>query len=78
MSKTILTFAFVLACGAGALAQGSTHRGTQQDEKACRGDVSRHCRKVMQEGDMVILQCLKEHRQQLTRACRQVLEQNGQ
>ena len=78
MSKTILTFAFVLVCTSGAFAQGRTLSGTQQEEKACRGDVSRHCRKVMQEGDMVILQCLKEHRQQLTRACRQVLEQNGQ
>jgi hypothetical protein len=78
MSKAILTFAVLFISAGGALAQGLAQRGTPQDEKACRSDVSRHCRRVMQEGDMVILQCLKEHRRQLSRACRQVLEQNGQ
>jgi hypothetical protein len=58
----------------GALA----HSGTDQDEKACKPDVQRFCRKQMDQGDFTILACLKENRAKLSAACRYVLVSHGQ
>jgi hypothetical protein len=58
----------------GALA----HSGTDQDEKACAPDVQRFCRKLMDQGDLTILACLKDNRPKLSRACRYVLVSHGQ
>jgi hypothetical protein len=59
---------------AGALA----HSGTDQEEKACTRDVQRFCRKLMDQGDLTILACLKENRPKLSVACRDVLVSHGQ
>jgi len=45
---------------------------------ACARDVSRFCRAHMNEGDQVVLACLKEHRAKLSKACEKVLTENGQ
>jgi hypothetical protein len=58
----------------GALA----HSGSDQDEKACSRDVQRFCRKLMDQGDLTILVCLKENRPKLSVACRDVLVSHGQ
>jgi hypothetical protein len=58
----------------GALA----HSGTDQEEKACAPDVQRFCRKLMDQGDLTILMCLKENRPKLSPACRYVLVSHGQ
>jgi hypothetical protein len=58
----------------GALA----HSGTDQEEKACTRDVQRFCRKLMDQGDLTILACLKENRPKLTPACRYELVNHGQ
>lgn len=50
----------------------------QQGQDACARDVSRFCRTVMNEGDSVVLACLKQHRARLSRACDKVLTDNGQ
>ena len=47
-------------------------------DRACRSDVSRLCRKVMDQGDMVVLQCLKVNAKKLGPACRKVLQEQGQ
>jgi hypothetical protein len=57
-----------------ALAQGDRERG----DRACRGDVQRLCRKVLNQGDMVILQCLQTNRPKLSRACSNFLREVGQ
>ena len=54
------------------------HSGTEQDEKACTRDVQRFCRKLMDQGDLTILACLKEYRPKLSPACRGVLVSHGQ
>jgi hypothetical protein len=54
------------------------HSGTDQEEKACAPDVQRFCRKLMDEGDLTILACLKENRPKLSPACRYVLVSHGQ
>jgi hypothetical protein len=54
------------------------HSGTDQEEKACARDVQRLCRKLMDQGDLTILGCLKENRPKLSPACRGVLVSHGQ
>jgi hypothetical protein len=54
------------------------HSGTDQDEKACTPDVHRFCRKLVDQGDLIILACLKENRARLSPACRGVLVSHGQ
>ena len=50
----------------------------QQGHDACARDVSRFCRAHMNDGDSVVLGCLKQHRARLSRACDKVLTENGQ
>ena len=50
----------------------------QQGHDACARDVSRLCRSVVNQGDQVVLGCLKQHRARLSRACDRVLTENGQ
>ncbi len=50
----------------------------QQGHDACARDVSRFCRAHMNDGDSVVLECLKQHRSRLSRACDKVLTENGQ
>ena len=58
----------VMACAASA----------QQGHDACARDVARHCRAVMNDGDSVVLGCLKQNRARLSKACEKVLTDNGQ
>jgi hypothetical protein len=53
-------------------------RGTADDQRACNGDARRHCREVLDQGDMVVLACLRQHRTKLTRPCLAVLQRHGQ
>jgi hypothetical protein len=50
----------------------------QQGHDACARDVSRFCRAVIQQGDSVVLGCLKANRARLSRACDKVLTEHGQ
>jgi Cysteine rich repeat len=50
----------------------------QQGHDACARDVSRHCRSVMNDGDQVVLVCLKQNRARLSKACDKVLTDHGQ
>jgi hypothetical protein len=50
----------------------------QQGHDACARDVTRFCRAHMNDGDQVVLACLKEHRAKLSKACAQVLTDHGQ
>jgi hypothetical protein len=77
MPKTIVALALLLvSVSTGAVAQQRS--GTPQEQNACARDVSRHCRKLMDQGDFVILACLKENRPKLSAACNQVLLNHGQ
>ena len=50
----------------------------QQGHDACARDVTRHCRKVMNDGDQAVLACLKEHRSRISKGCEKVLTEHGQ
>ncbi len=71
MTKFILLIPLLLFASA-ASAQSSAH------QSACARDVSRFCRAKMNDGDMVVLDCLKENRTKLSKACIKVLADNGQ
>ena len=64
-----------VATGASAQQQRS---GTPQEQAACSRDVQRHCRPVIDQGDFTILACLQQNRSKLSKACDQVLKNNGQ
>jgi hypothetical protein len=77
MSKALVALALLLvSISTGAVAQQRS--GTPQEQSACARDVSRHCRKLMDQGDFVVLACLKENRSKLSAACNQVLLSHGQ
>ncbi len=73
----VLAIAVLLASSVStvAFAQG---RGTEQEQAACTRDVTRFCRPVMDQGDFVILACLKENRPKISKACDDVLKSHGQ
>jgi hypothetical protein len=50
----------------------------QQGHDACARDVSRFCRARMNDGDQIVLACLKQHRARLSKACDKVLTDHGQ
>ena len=76
MRKTLLALTLLsLSVPTGAFAQG---RGTAEEQKACTRDVQRHCRAVIDQGDLVILSCLQQNRAKISPACDQVLKGHGQ
>ena len=71
----MVRFLFVIALVLIA-SPASAQRDHEHD--ACARDVSRLCRAKMNDGDSVVLDCLKQHRARLSRACDKVLTENGQ
>jgi hypothetical protein len=59
-------------------AGAQAHSGSEQEQQACTRDVQRFCRKLTDQGDLIILGCLKDNRQKLSSACRDVLVSHGQ
>ena len=57
-----------------AMAQGAG----PHEHDACARDVSRFCRAHMNEGDSVVLACLKQNRERLSKGCAKVLTDHGQ
>ena len=70
MARIVFVIPLVLMAS-GASAQ-------QQGQDACARDVSRFCRAQMNDGDQVVLACLKQNRAKLSKACQQVLTSHGQ
>ncbi|MGB8400110.1 cysteine rich repeat-containing protein [Bradyrhizobium sp.] len=61
-----------------ALVLTGSQATAQQGHDACARDVSRFCRAHIQDGDAVVLACLKQNRDRLSKACQKVLADNGQ
>lgn len=79
MLKFFLMPALLLtAVTTGAMAQQPQRSGTPQEQAACSRDVQRFCRKIMDQGDLVVLSCLQQNRPKITKACNQVLVSHGQ
>jgi hypothetical protein len=50
----------------------------QQGHDACARDVSKFCRAQMQDGDQIVLACLKQNRARISKACQAMLASHGQ
>jgi hypothetical protein len=72
MARILFVVPFIL------MAQMASAQQQGQGHDACARDVSRFCRAQMNDGDQVVLACLKEHRAKLSKACAQVLTDHGQ
>jgi hypothetical protein len=78
MRKNLLALILLsVSVSTGALAQ-QQRSGTPEEQKACTRDVQRHCRAVIDQGDLVILSCLQQNRTKISPACDQVLKSHGQ
>ena len=76
MRKILLALALLsLSVSTEAMAQG---RGTDAEQKACSRDAQKHCRAVLDQGDLVVLSCLQQNRSKISPACDAVLKSHGQ
>ena len=55
-----------------------TSAASAQGQDACARDAQRFCRAHLNDGDTVVLACLKQNRARLSKACQQVLISHGQ
>ncbi len=78
MLRTLLIASLFASAATVAMAQNQNRSGTPDEQKACAKDVSRHCRTVMNESDLVILSCLQQNRPKISKACDAVLTSHGQ
>jgi len=77
MRKFFLVLSMLsVSVSTGAMAQ--QRGGTDAEQKACTRDVQKFCRTLMDQGDLVILSCLKENRAKLSKPCADVLISHGQ
>jgi Cysteine rich repeat len=77
MVRCLVLVAAVLAVSIVARAAETpfgTH--TAAEEKACRGDAHRFCKEELAD-EFRTASCLQEHREKVSRACRDVLEGHG-
>jgi len=49
------------------------HQGSLLQQRACRPDVLRHCRRLMDRSDSVMADCLRANARDLSPACRDAL-----
>jgi hypothetical protein len=71
MSRLLFIVPFLMLVTAASAQSGRPDAG-------CARDVSRHCRAVMNDGDMAVLACLKQNRPRLSKTCEKVLTDHGQ
>jgi hypothetical protein len=71
MTRALFIIPFFLLISAASAQSGRPDPG-------CARDVSRFCRAQMDQGDMVILGCLKQNRARLSKTCAKVLADHGQ
>jgi len=69
MARFLLFIPFILMASAAS---------AQQGHDACARDVSRFCRAQINDGDQIVLACLKQNRARLSKPCAKVLTDHGQ
>ena len=75
MSKILFVIPHLFMTSA---ASAQTPQDRQKGQDACSRDVSRYCRAQMQEGDQLVLACLKQNRAKISKGCQQMLASHGQ
>jgi hypothetical protein len=77
-ARVLIVTMAVFAAGT-ALAQDRVKGADRaKGEDACGRDASRVCKKVINDGDMAVLNCLKENRERLRPVCVKLLQAKGQ
>ncbi|GEC14850.1 hypothetical protein [Nitrobacter winogradskyi] len=56
----------------------SAQTATEKSNSGCARDVAKYCRAQMNDGDMVVLSCLRAHRAKLSKKCARTLAVHGQ
>jgi hypothetical protein len=56
----------------------SAQIAAEKHHSDCARDAARYCRSKMNDGDMVVLECLKLHRAKLNKKCARTLAEHGQ
>ena len=70
-------FLFVVPALLPLILMASAASAQQPGHDACARDVSRFCRAQMQDGDQIVLACLKQNRARLSKTCQQMLASHG-
>ena len=78
MRKSLLALILLSISVSSQAAFAQQRSGTADEQKACTRDVQKLCRAVMDQGDLVVLSCLKENRPKISKACNDVLVSHGQ
>ena len=77
-AKRIVLALLAVAIPTLAVAQARPETERERGDKACNRDVSRFCKDEIQQGETLVLGCLKQNASKISRPCRKVLEDNGQ
>ena len=80
MSKKVALVIALLTVTTASFAQQSGPQGTQQEQAACRPDVLKFCKPLLNSNapsTFSILACLQANRAQISRACQAVLASHG-
>jgi hypothetical protein len=81
MSKKLVLVLALLTVTTSSFAQLGGSQGTPQEQAACQPDVFKYCKPLLNSNapsTFSILACLKANREQISKACRAVLESHGQ
>ena len=73
MTKILFIIPLILIASA-----ASAQEKKKQGHDACARDVSQYCRAQMQDGDQIMLACLKQNRAKISKPCQQTLASHGQ
>jgi hypothetical protein len=79
-NKATLAAGLALCAAAAVIVPSAPARalsGTEQEQAACRPDVTRHCKGVQADDENAFVSCLVSHAPQLSQRCRKVLETHG-
>jgi hypothetical protein len=77
MARLVLALVAALSVSASAYAETpkiSGHLGSSEQQRACRPDILRHCRALLEQSDQEMAGCLRSNARNLTRACREALQ----
>jgi hypothetical protein len=81
MSKKFVLVLALFTVSTASFAQQGGLQGTPQEQAACSPDVFKYCKPLLNSNSpstFSILACLKGNREQLSKACRAVLDSHGQ
>jgi hypothetical protein len=81
MSKKLVLVLALVTVTTASFAQQGAQQGTPEERAACAPDVVKFCKPLLNSSTpstFSILACLQASREQISKACRAVLESHGQ